>query len=186
MKKRRDKYAWLTADCFCGIKQLIVKKNAPAHITACWVHTEQAKRWVPESAALVTRALQMLSLVLQDHFQEFPVGTRDVEGNFSKRMCFNIDLAFQVNNKLMAVEVHGGAEHIYDQETVLRDKNKQVAWGEEVDQQSDGALPRCVGQILVIWAPALVPAEDGGPKSRDQWEQWVHDIVVNHVQQHML
>lgn len=186
MKKRREQYVWLTAHCHCGIKQLIIEENAAAHDTVCLVHSEKAKRWVPEAATLVIRALQILMLVLQDYFQELPVGTRDNASNFCTRMCFSIDLAFQVNNMLMAVEVHGGAEHVYDKDVIKRDKNKQLAWAEEVAQQSADASPRCVGPILVIWAPELVPASEGGRRLVSEWESWVHESVVWHVRQHMM
>ena len=71
------------------------------------------------------RVLQMMCLVLEAYFQEWPLGTRNMRGTFVKRMIFHVDLVFRLNDKLMAIEVHGGSEHVNCQKAIQRDLNKK-------------------------------------------------------------
>ena len=186
MERRKKEFAWLVASCGCGIKQLIKKRNAAAHLTVCLVHSANARKWVPQTVNVVMRVLRSMGLELQDHFQEWPVGTRDANGNFTKRMMFHIDLAFRLNDRLMAIEVHGGSEHANDKKAIQRDEMKEQAWAEEVAQQSATTSPQCVGPILVIWAPNLLHSEQGGAMEADEWEQWVERSVTTHIRTHMM
>ena len=186
MQRRHQEFAWLSSGCHCGIRQLIRKDRAANHRTVCLVHSSKAKKWVLRTFDVVRRALQCLCVLLQGDFAEWPLGTKDSQDNFCKRMKFKVDLVFQINGKLMAVEVHGGAEHRKCASTKKRDVKKQEAWDEEVAQQDPHAEPRCAGPILVVWAPKLVPCEFGGPKSEQAWEQWVFDAVRQHVCKYML
>lgn len=186
MERRQTEFTWLVAWCHCGIKQLIKREDAAAHETLCLVHSVKAHKWVPQTMVIVMRVLHLMGLELQDHFQEWPVGTRNMKGKFTKRMKFRIDLVFRLHDRLMAIEVHGGAEHVNCKKAMRRDKRKKQAWDEEVAEQSATASPRCAGPILVIWAPSLVPDQEGGPMEESHWEHWVMHSVATHIRTYMM
>lgn len=186
MKKRHQDFAWLRPECFCGVQQLVSKRGLAKHQSTCLVHAETANKWVRETALQIMRAMRDAGVPVQQYFQEWPVGSRDMQGNFATRMAFHVDLVFQVNERLMGVEVHGGAEHVTDAAAIARDEKKVEAWDEELQQQRPDAKPRLAGPILVVWAPELMPAKLGGAKTRSDWQLWVNAAVYKHVHAHML
>ena len=182
-KKRRDKYTWKPVMCKakCGMMQLVPNKRRKER-KRCKAHARTKRdKWVPETDALVRAKLLEMGHEITGRYQEWPVGRLDKSADFSSRFRMHIDLAYQFDGMLIAVEVHGSAEHKHDEKTIARDKDKVAAWGDEVAAQSADAWPRCMGAIVTIWAPELVPEEDGGPLSEAEWERLVSDKIATHV-----
>ena len=190
MDKRRSKYVWKITECNtkCGMKQLVTVKRRKER-KRCRVHSrakKQPDKWVRETAQQVETSLQTLQLQIQERFQEWPVGYRNGRKDFKAGFRMHVDLAYQVCDCLIGVEVHGGSEHKDDENTQRRDEDKSAAWKEEVAAQPDTAVPRCVGQILTIWAPEIVPKEHNGPLTTSAWRAWVNEQVQLHVRTHVL
>lgn len=125
MKKRRKTYTWKAVGCKvkCGMKQLVPNRRHKER-RRCKVHTNtQRDKWVPETDALVRAKLKKMGHGVTDRYQEWPVGRLDKNADFSASFRLHIDLAYEFDGMLIAVEVHGSAEHKHDEKTIARDKD---------------------------------------------------------------
>lgn len=190
MAKRFKDYKWQELACKrCGMKQLVA--DQPHKLRKCNVHCPKPRKCVRGTAEAISRTLEEMGVQVQQIYQEFPLGTRRVGkhtcGDYSKELPQRIDFVYQVADRLFAVDVHGGNEHKYKEPTRKRDAQRMAAWDEEVQHQADDAFLRCVGTVLTIWAPKLVPTDQGGPVTAGkQWKAYVRSQVMRHVQKYVL
>lgn len=121
--KRAKQYLCQEAKCHCGVRQLICKTSRTRNSLACNVHKKAAGKSVRATAEIVSKVLKQMNVEFL-HFQEWPLGLRALTGLFRKGFVSKMDLVYQAQGCLFAVEVHGSKEHLDDPGAVSRDSQK--------------------------------------------------------------
>lgn len=131
----------------CGVMAVKLRRGA----TTCRAHSKREKHM----ADVVSMLLESTQGSAADYtlMQQVPIARRAASGRFCKRRDMRIDLVMLHNHSMLGIEVHGSAEHLYNDSTVKLDKLKAASW------QKQGA--RAWGQLRVVWGNGV-----GAPKQK--------------------